>query len=788
MLRVGLGDRRLKSFWMDDERARRAALGWGMVLCFLLSPIEARASSIDSSGKLIYAKGALLTFGFESLAGARAIGASWLTWSTASSASLSATPVSSPDWGTSLVTGDDALEGTYALRLSAASGYLGVGLLDTALFTKIASRRVIVSMWGRSHGAEPELDIVYPSTTEPIGPTGFGHIVAIRTGNETSDGWAEYSTGPIDGSVWGKGIAALILTARYPTTTTDTLPLDSSSFFPSGSGPTLVDDEAFALVDAVEIDEASGAPMAPSSCTQATVDSSCGDLGECVFGHCVDGTLLWGPAPTSADHRRDLVRRWEFLGEHLGADRLSASQAPSVFTPSLLATIEGATTPRTFVGAMSERVAELRDGHTDMGSPPSEHTIFYPYVDPFYNASSGILDMCLGLAEDDLPGGSGANVYAAFWVSPTSMLAGALTTGAELVQVDGLTPDAWMDAVEPRFRQELPNDPTSEPSGRAIIFSSMLARYAQAAVFSTCTLAGVCSQKTVSVGQMAYEWVRHTKYTGATTGSRTCTPRFLNSVSTWTPGDDSKGADVPVYETVSGITSIEVNGFRGIEDKGASNPWHAWEDPFTAAFALGNNVIIDFRQGHGGHFPLGNFLAHNIRGTSNPYGAFSVPRGAFDEIDAAWLFDSSLQSCVLAPFEADNLCGWTAGEIDESMQANPPFGGVKIAWLNGNDMSQNDITPGKIVGLPNVRVFAPHASSGAFGEVSYLPPVLGPWLIGSTQVLDFRYGASLPLAMAASWSSGVGVQPDQVVTEKMSDLLAGQDTILLAARAWLEAP
>jgi hypothetical protein len=611
--------------------------------------------------------------------------------------------------------------------------------------------------------------------------------VAIRTGNETSDGWAEYSTGPIDGAVWGNGIAAILLTARTTTATSDTLPLDSPRFFPKG-GPTLLGTTGFALVDAIEVDVADGEPMAPRACTQSSVASVCGSLGECVYGHCVDGALLWGPVPASADQRRDLVERWEFVGEHLGADRLMAKDAPSVFTPAVLASLEAETTPRAFLGGISQLVAELRDGHTDIGDPPSGDTPFFPYVDPFYNASSGVLDVCLGLAVDDLPGGSGGNVYVVFWVSPTGMLADTVSPGTKLVEVDGLAPDAWMDAVEPRFRPELPNDPTSEPAGRAMIFSSMMSKYAGSAVFSTCTAAGVCTEASIDLGTMTYAWVQGTGDAGVTTGSRSCTPRFVNAVSTWTPADDSAGADVPQYETAGGITSIEVDGFRGVEDEAASNPWHAWEDPFLAAFKAGTNVLIDFRQGHGGHFPLGNFLAHNIRGTSEPYAAFGMPRGDFDVIDPPWLFDPSLQACVLAPFEASDLCGWTAGEIDQSTLPSPPFGGVKIAWLNSNDMSMNDITPGKIVGLPSFQIFAPHPSSGAFGEESNLPPVLGPWLTGSTQVLDFRYGSTLSAAMSASWSSGVGVQPDQVVTQKLSDLLAGQDTVLLAAEAWLQAP
>jgi hypothetical protein len=316
----------------------------------------------------------------------------------------------------------------------------------------------------------------------------------------------------------------------------------------------------------------------------------------------------------------------------------------------------------------------------------------------------------------------------------------------------------------------------------------MMSKYAQSAVFSTCTSAGACTEQTIDVGEMTYAFATGTGFTSATINSRPCTPRFVNAVPSWTPADDDQVYDTPQYATSGGITSIEVDGFVGYDDTAAANPWHEWEDPWTAAFALGNNVLVDFRQGHGGKFVLGDFLAHNIRGTSDPYAAFAVPRGDIDVIDPTWLFDPSFAACVAAPYREANICGWTGSDIDTSTLASPPFGNVKIAWVDSNDLSMNDITPKKVQGAPNVRIFGPHDTTGAFGEISYMPPILGSWFVTSTQVLDIRYGSSLPDAMDASWASGTGVTPDQVVTQKLSDLLNGQDTLLLAARAWLEAP
>jgi hypothetical protein len=348
-----------------------------------------------------------------------------------------------------------------------------------------------------------------------------------------------------------------------------------------------------------------------------------------------------------------------------------------------------------------------------------------------------------------------------------------------------MAPDDWIAAVEPRFRPMLPNDATSEPMGRALDLGRLLGKYAASVVFSTCTSEGACTQYTVQVSQIAYDEVLGLGYTSATRSSRYCSPRFIDGVSTWTPADDAEDFDVPLTETTGGITTIEFDGFDGAYDSTASNPWHAWEDPFTQAFTSGSPVLVDARQGHGGHFSLGDWLASQIRSKSDPYAAFAVPRGDYDDIDPSWLFDSSLAACVFASESSPNLCGWTGGDIDESYLASPPGAAVQIAWVDSNDLSMNDIVPKKIAEAPNVRIFGPHPTTGAYGERSELPPIVGPWTSANIQTLDMRFGATLPSAMSAAWASGVGVPPDQIVTQKVSDILAGNDTVLEAARAWL---
>ncbi len=638
-------------------------------------------------------------------------------------------------------------------------------------------------------GAEPELDVIYPSSNEPFGPTGFGRVVAVRTGRETSDGWAEYSTGPVDGRVFGSApVGAIVLTARFATQA-GTFALDDVDLDPSLKLDTIQDPAAYALIDAVEVEPVPGSPMPVTQCTQATAPTACGPLGECTFGHCVDGAFVWGAVPQAADHRADLVNRWAFIAQHIGADRNATANASTIFTAAAVTAVAGATTPPAFYGRLNTLVNSVRDAHTGLGVSPSSGTGFPEALLPD-NAYSGRLDLCFGLAKDDLPGGTGAPVYAVFWIAPNSAvgtaLGGTLAAGDMLTQVDGLTPDAWLDAVGPRFRDTLPNDPTSEPAGRALLLATALGRYATTAVFSSCTAAGTCMTKTVQVADISYGQTKGTGNPSATTESRLCSGRFTDSVETWGPANDEAANDTPLGETAGSVSTVEFNGFEAaLDSTDPGNPYHAWITPMLLALTSGQNVLFDARLGHGGNFGLGSFLAHQIRAQSAPYFAFAMPRGTWDDADPSWLFDPSLATCADGDWWDPDLCGWTGGQMDEATLSAPAAGAAKIAWINGSDVSMNDIVPRDILGAPNVRIFGPHPTSGAYGEISDVPPIVGGWYPGSIQTLDMRFGSSFATAVVAPWASGTGVPPDQVVLQNVSDILAGTDTVLAAAMAWL---
>src|SRR6185312_14085663 len=169
--------------------------------------------------------------------------------------------------------------------------------------------------------------------------------------------------------------------------------------------------------------------------------------------------------------------------------------------------------------------------------------------------------------------------------------------------------------------------------------------------------------------------------------------------------------------------------------------WHAWQDPWNAVLAEKAPIVIDARLGHGGKFALGRWLFHLLRGSTQPYGAFAMPRGAYDDPDPPWLFAPRWDACA-AGDDAPDACAWTGGQTTFTSASACPGEGARLAWINGSDVSMNDIVPRLLSGRASFRVFGPHPSQGAYGEVSALPPIEPTWGRGSLQVLDMRFGAT----------------------------------------------
>lgn len=736
---------------------KRLSVASGLLAVFavhlsLPSDAHARAELDPALDGLRIPRDGLRSFDFEkaeSLVGLQR--ATWLK--TDAQPQIERTPIAAPAEVAGLLTngGEDAVEGSHALRLGANGS--GLAIVDASLFAQLAGGRFEVTLWARADGTAPQLSVVYDKDPENLfaKTSPFASVRGVRTGRETSDGWAEYSTGPLDGEVWGVPVRGIVI-----------LP----SYFAEA-------DESF-LVDALEIRKVAGAPVAPVSCNTQTALAVCGGEGDCMYGHCVPSSITWGALP-SLSHRREIAERWIQFGTRLIGDRNAAQNGTQILEPGARRLAESASSSREFFGGLNRLVNLLRDNHTSFGSP-SNASSFAPQV---REGSSSVLGACFGVVEKDLLGGGLG--YAVFRSTEVPASGVPLQRGDVLFAIDGRDPKQWVDEVWPQVATTLPNDPASDWGPSANALSRLITTRASTVTLLRCASASECSGPsrqtiTIDVAAAAYKAVTGNLPEGVSR-SVGCSQRFLDSVKI-TPQTGNGEDPVFTMPGAGGETRVQFDGFVGQS---------RWQSSMANVFAgHPERVLMDARMGHGGYYTTVEYLFHLLRGTSEPMGVVSMGRGTYDLADPPWLLQrfgecagdrGDMWSCFQG-----NANGFFARE------ASPTGAASRVAWLNTYDVSANDFMPKLLKGRSNFKIFAPHPTSGAFGAISSLPALWVGWSGGSLQVQDARFAANLQSAASARWESGHGVPPDVVVVEKLSDALSGVDTIVEAATQWLANP
>jgi hypothetical protein len=731
---------------------KRLTAAAGLFVLLAVPPTAHARAQFDPSVNGLRLKGdALKTYDFEDPSSL--VGTELTSWSTGSGffPTLDRTPVTNAGQVAALLTGaDDAVEGGHALRLGANGR--GLAITDRALLDRLKSTRFEVSLWARADGAGPQLHVVYDKDPANVfgGTFSFATVRAIRTGRETSDGWAEYAASPLDGSVWGVPVAGIVI---VPSTAADA--------------------DASFVVDALEIRRVDGKITEPVACTQQTVDAVCGAEGDCIYGHCISSTVTWGVLPAPA-HRAEVAERWILFGTRLIGDRNAAKHGIDVLTPNARAIAKNAVSSRQFFGGMNRLVNLLRDNHTSFGSPGT----FSSFSPQIAHGSSSALGACFGVVEKDIAGGGLG--YAVFRAADGPITGVALKRGDLLFSIDGRDPKEWVDDVWPRYATTLPNDPASDWGNSANDLSRLIAMRASTVTFVRCASSSACTGDareliTIDVATPAFKAVLG-DLKNAPRGFG-CTQRFTETVTAAAP--QGNGED-PVRTATGpiGETRVSFDGFVGQT---------TWKSTFTGIFAARpEKVLVDARMGHGGYYDAVEHLFNLLRGTSEPMGVLSMGRGTYDLADPPWLLPR-LGKCSTEATSNGDVWSCFQGNANGfyASQTNPPGAASRIAWLNTYDVSANDFMPRLLKGRSGFRIFAPHPTSGAFGAITELPAVLTGWSGGSLQVQDARFSSDLGGAAQARWESGHGVVPDVVVAQKLSHAIDGIDTLVDAASQWL---
>ncbi len=717
---------------------RATRVGAALLTLSLAAP--ARGATFDAAtGKVVLAGGAARGLSFDDPDGLLAAGARLASLRSDGSFSVERAPATASALDALLERGEGvALEGSGALRVGASA----VLLFDAAALAPLANARFEVTLWARAEGAAPALAVLYGRTDEAAaGTRPFATVRGIPTGRETSDGWVEFTTGPLDGSVFGIGARAVALFPRRAGT--------AASF----------------LVDALELRKLDGAITPSAACTQDDVDTTCGAGTDCLYGRCVPSSVTWGALPAPA-HREELAAIWTHLVTQVQGDRAAVARGTR-FGAEASRLAREASTSRQLLGGLGRLVNELRNKHTTFGVP-ARVTAFAPRP---YARDLGL--GCFGLVEADVLGGGLA--YAVFRATP----GGPLRDGDVLTSIDGLSPKVWVERHYPALAYSLGNDPRSDAGYSATALAELLVTRARTIELARCASATECDGPNraavrVEVGDAAYRGLMD----GSLAASFSCTPRLRDAVAS-PRGRLADGTDAVDREVApSGEVSVQFDGFSGTTE---------WVEAMKAVFdARPERVLMDARVGNGGQFATVKSLLALLRGSADGAGFVSIGRGGRDDIDPPRLFElgrpcataNDTMACYALSFES----AFTAAS------QVPPGASTKIAWLNTNDVSANDYMPRLLKGRARLRVFAPHATAGAFGLLVTLPALLPGYRTATIQVQDTRFGVDYAQAAGAQWESGRGVEPDEVVVQTLSDLLRGEDTLLRVARAWLEAP
>lgn len=728
-----------------------------LAIAAIAAPGLASASEFDAKeGVIRFSAGATRTWGFESASEVSSSQVFQTKTTAGYPPKVTYTRLSDAAQIEALLTGAaDAVEGKRALRVGSVNNgpATGVAIMDEALFKSLASSRLEVSMWARADGVTPSVVVQYaqPSWSLESG-FDFASVTSTRTGRETNDGWVEYTTGPIDGSVLGVPIRAIVLNVSSQATR-------GTSY----------------VVDALEIKAVPGSLTAPNVCTQDDVETTCGPGGDCMFGHCVPSTITWGAMPTP-EHRTEFAARWSHLASRLIGDRASSEYGRTTFTPAATDLAKYALSSRQFFGGINKLVNGLRDNHTSFGSPPAGFNTFNPMIQFGW---SGALHACFGVVEKDLLGGGIG--FGVFHAGDKPITGVVLKPGDVLTAIDGKDPKVWADAIIPGLARTSPNDPKSDWANYAEQLSVAITTRAKEITITRCASATSCTGEdkkeiVIPIAEKVFPhivekggWGEDIEYFG-------CSPRFRNAVADFDEPAGGGYEDVVTPRTVDGIVNVQFDGFSGQD---------GWKNKFTTVFNdKPGMVLMDTRQGNGGTGDNVEHLLGLMRGREERIGFITVVNGTYDDPSPASLF-TTYKDCVGSESSGFFSCFGAWGFFSEY---EAPAGSTsKIAWINTLDVSANDYMPRLLKGRSKLKIFAPHPTAGAFGAVTSFSSFMPGFSGGSIQYQDSRFAATYDDFAAARWESGHGVEPDIVVMQKVSDAIAGKDTMLETARAWLKA-
>lgn len=509
-------------------------------------------------------------------------------------------------------------------------------------------------------------------------------------------------------------------------------------------------------IDAVEVVPAG--QFQPQHACAGVSDPVCGPEAVCVHGSCAAGDLAVPPLPPDSlkdamvDALAGKVRTF-FGGARTRKERL----------PQTLATVQSmrkAETAWQFWGRFALSVRQMSDWHTSLGLPLGG--------DPKYRLNAcffeGDADLSHGLWPKDAK-------YSDILVSHAGTGGAAgLHRGDRLVAVDGQHPLAWARSlidVDPGHHVATDPDVSAdlaEALGGPFWAGGLLIKYATSLTVIRCDAAqGTCDgpAETIQVASL----------TDGSGGDVVCDNRpFYHLQGDANPGDnhavfwqffDGPVAETTPEEAIYGAVwdnlygGGDPNGYVNGKIKGLLAKWKA----------SARGVILDHRAGNGGTLDSPTLFTSFVRPPS-------VTAAVLMPIEIAGFAGPEDAAEGLALFDAfKSKSPYNVGADDHDPT-------LPVALLIHRDGSASDYLPLGMKGAPGVRIFGPHATAGAFStfvQVAY------------HGAFELQFASGDTIGADGKAHIGHGVEPDETVQQRQSDLLAGRDSLHEAALAWVRA-
>lgn len=630
----------------------------------------------------------------------------------------------------------DAIEGSQTFGLGGEAAAL---ILPMAQFAdRFRGRRIEMRVWIRSAGGAAFGGLQWEGGRESAG------AAALQpTGRMTDDGWEEWAVGPVDFHMAHRrdpGAFAIWDRDR----------LTGWGYYGAPASRRL-------WLDGLEIVDLGPAVVPDAACRPGDA-AVCGDLGTCRFGRCVDAETQAPPLPRDPRLRQMYLDRWRFLVERF----------------------EGGRGPRKKLGEVIDVFRELASSTPSLRGRQAFERVLYGLEDGHLRppmaggGAPGTPYACLYLGDADLLDGHDT-LPMVLELTRAGRERLGLMIGDVLVAIDGEAPLEWAA----RFPRRLSYG--GDAAGRDFVIAPNLIRTATdlgaELLFRRCDRGDgiACSAEEwteirVDLAQEAEATIwRDGRDPWSVAGSDVlaCDYRFRRPVE----GQNVQDPRFSGYADDDGIRSVLINAVPGTR---------GWRNALRAAWTTPpDHVLIDQRLGGGGTLEGVEELVVPLLAAGDYAYAMMLPPA--DRHDPA-LLDAFLQ-CT----NNGDQCGaiqWRPGlaaNIDVG-----PHTTQRVAVLNGNDVSGNDYSSMMLrLRSGPTRIFGPGPTQGAFGVIWRLPGMLGEHQGGSIQTQDTLF-IEVEGAYSDEFVTGTGVAPDEVVRQRQSDALAGIDSVLARARAWLQ--